>query len=533
MTLPEVLRQRPVTYANANHKKRNTVLARKTILYHLGIKDGSETLSDAWIDEFKAAFDCWQNGLESGLPPAVIHALETLDLKRAPSRSALFDWKSKLNQLGNDGLVPRHQGKVPQNKAWRSDCVHLYNQPTKISIRAVHRLLTEVYGYAVSYEQVRGYIGKLPSMFGKNSPQRQGKRLHKLKEKPYRSRDASTCKPGDVWAADGYAADVYLAHPVTGDLFRPELTVTIDVGSRKTVHWRLDEHEGTAAVQTMWAEAIAKHNHRPLKIYVDNGSGHRNSFMSDELTGFYARVGVEVTHALPGNPHGKGWIERFFREMKDDFLKFWQPRFYCGTDMAPEVQNETVRLVKRGKLTPPSIAQFAEAFNHWIARREMRPHPDFPGMSIAEKWAELEPSPPHMDLDELMHRVTILTVARGRITQGKRAYSHPSLYEFNGKKVQLEYDLMKDHVAIVRTLDGAWICDANLIGKISVFDTNRMEELRQKRLKDQIVRGERKLAEQRARAGHVIDADAIADGAALPQPRLIEGEGEEIKLFDL
>ena len=45
-----------------------------------------------------------------------------------------------------------------------------------------------------------------------------------------------------------------------------------------------------------------------------------------------------------------------------------------------------------------------------------------------------------------------------------------------------------------------------------------------------------KMEEQKARAGHVIDVDAIADGAALEgiSVRLLEdGNAEEINLFDI
>ena len=142
-----------------------------------------------------------------------------------------------------------------------------------------------------------------------------------------------------VLAADGYCADVYLAHPLTGGLWRPELTVCIDVRSGFVPWWRADEHEGTYAVQNMWAECFAKWNHVPPFLYVDNGSGHKNRLMSDDMTGFYARAGIQqIIHAIPGNPHGKGWLERFFRSMRDDFLKLWHhwwEEFLTDMDATP------------------------------------------------------------------------------------------------------------------------------------------------------------------------------------------------------
>jgi putative transposase len=528
LTLVEQLSRRPVSIKNTTHKKRGVALARGAILDYIRRKGGDASA----IREFRAACACVNQGVSSALPLAVITAVEKIG--RIPSKNTIYEWFALYRAGGADGLVPKHEGGAgkTRNKAWRAECASLYNQPSKPTMAAVHRRLAEVRGYDVTYDQVCTYLRNLPATSGEKSPARQGKKFHKLNQKGYVSRTTrGSCETGEAWAADGYCADVYLAHPVTGDIFRPELTVALDIASRQVVHWRLDEHEGTTAVQNMWAEAIAKHGHRPLKFYVDNGSGHRNILMSDELTGFYARVGVDVTHAFPGNPHGKGWIERFVRSMKDDFIRLWRPEFYCGKDMAQEVKNRIVTDVKRGRREAPSVAEFADAVNAWIERRAQREHPEFTGMTIAEKWAELKRHPPMMGLDEMRRRAVKLTVARARVTQGKRAYKHPDLYEFNGREVILEYDLMDDSLAVIRTLKGEWICDAHLVKKVGVFNENRMEELRRKRAVDAVRRLEKKKAEQLSRAGRVLDADALVDSVLLSSPSEESG-GDEINLFD-
>lgn len=429
-----------------------------------------------------------------------------------PERSAISEWVKRYKTLGRDGLLPGHKGKVAKPQDWWPLALHHYNLPSKPDASVVHRLLVEEHRFEVSYDQVLGYLRSLPAQFGKNGAARLGKNLHRLKEKPYKTRTTRHLKPGDLWAADGYCADIYLAHPLTGDIWRPELTVAIDVRSRYPVCWRADEHEGTVAVQNMWAEAMTRWDHLPLELYVDNGSGHKNKLMSDELTGFYARAGVSVIHAIPGNPHGKGWIERFFRTVRDDFLKVWRPQFYCGDDMAAEVLNKTYRDVAAGRLALPSYAEFAEAFNAWIARYVQRPHTEEPSISIADMWAELVPVNPCQSLAELKRQAVLLTVNRGRIKHKNRVYGHADLYAFNGQKLMLEYDLLDDRVAVIRTQDGRLVCDAHLLVTMDVRDPNRLEEKRRKRLEGQIKRGEKKLDEQKARAGLLIDADAVVDG---------------------
>lgn len=434
----------------------------------------------------------------------------------APSRSAICDWCALYREGGVSALLPEHKGRVVEAAGWWGPALEYFNQPGKPDMAAVHRRLVEVDGFAISYDQVRNYLTGVPAMLGRNSPARIGKNLYRLTEKAYIRRSTENALPGDVYVADGYRADVYLAHPVTGDIWRPELTVAIDMRSRVPVGWRADEHEGTYAVQNMWAECFARWNHVPPFIYVDNGSGHKNRLMSDDMTGFYARAGVQqVIHAIPGNPHGKGWVERFFRIVKDDFLKLWRPQFYCGTDMAAEALNHTVREVKAGRLTLPTLAEFAADFNAWMERYVKRPHPEDKSITRAEVWAQLVPIPPAASVTELKRQAVTLTVQRASVKHGKREYKHAELHAFNGQKLILEYDLMDDRVAVMRTVDGRWICDAHLITAIDAIAPNRLEEKRVARADDALARLQKKMDEQQARAGRVIDAEAVAE-AALP-----------------
>jgi putative transposase len=438
--------------------------------------------------------------------------------RAAPTRSTICAWIADYKAEGIIGLLPDHKGRVVESSSWWGPALEYFNSPSKPDMSSVYRQLVEVDHFAVTYDQVRHYINSVPAMLGRNSPARIGKNLYRLTEKAYIRRSTEHALAGDVYVADGYRADIYLAHPVTGDLWRPELTVGMDLRSRVIVAWRADEHEGTIAVQNMWAEAFARWGHVPPMLYIDNGSGYKNKLMTDEAVGFYKRAGIQqIIHSIPGNPHGKGWIERFFRGMKDDFLKLWRPQFYCGHDMAAEVQQMTVREVKAGRLQLPTLQEFTEAFNAWLQRYHARQHPENQYEIKAELWSKLIPIPPHATVHDLKRQVAELTVRRACLTHGKRAYGHPDLIAFNGEKVLLEYDLMINEIGIVRTLDGRWICDAHLIKTINAIDINRAEEKRISAAGDAIKRLEKKMDEQKARAGHVIDADAIYNTLVIEQ----------------
>lgn len=470
------------------------------------------------------------------LPPFIANAMVATAKKdrTSPTRSTICGWCADYKTGGVGDLLPDHKGRVVESAAWWGPALEYYNTAgSKPDMSAVYRRLVEVDHFAVTYDQVRHYLTSVPAMLGRNSPARLGKNLYRLTEKAYIRRSTENALAGDVYVADGYRADVYLAHPITGDIFRPELTVAMDMRSRFIVGWRADEHEGTIAVQNMWAEAFTRHSHVPPFLYVDNGSGYKNKLMSDEAVGFYHRAGVQqIIHAIPGNPHGKGWIERFFRIMKDDFLKLWRPAFYCGTDMASEVLQMTVREVRAQRMQLPTLQEFNDAFNEWLDRYHSRPHPEDKNVTRAQIWSQLVAIPPHSTLQELKRQAVTLTVRRATVAHGKREYGHPDLLAFNGQKVVLEYDLMINEVGVVRTVDGRWICDAHLIKNMNVLDTNRLDEKRTARAENAIGRLAQKMEEQKARAGHVIDADAISDGLAI-EAEVTSIESDKPLMIDL
>ena len=524
------LRQRD-PWAEATGAQRAVAIARLDVVQYLRSLEADGRSANRAVELLQARYTTGQ------LMPHLAAALKACAKagRDMPTRATMLDWRRQvLEGAGRVELLEQHKGRVlAAAPAWWGPAIERFNQPSKPDISAVHRYLVEVEGHACTYDQVRGYLNSVPAMVGRHSPARIGKNLYRLTQKAYIKRSTQHALPGDVYVADGYRADVYLAHPVTGGIWRPELTVAIDMRSRYPVGWRADEHEGTYAVQNMWAETFARWGHVPPFLYVDNGSGYKNALMSDSMVGFYARAGVQQTiHAIPGNPHGKGWVERFFRTVRDDFLKGWMPHLYCGDDMSPEALGRTVNEVKAGRLQLPSLAQFAEAFDAWIGRYAQRPHPEDASRSIGSLWAELQPLPPAGDVTELKRQAVLLTVHRGMVKHGKRTYRHPDLLAFNGTKLMLEYDLMDDAVAVMRTTEGRWVCDASLQVAIDAIAPNRLEEKRQMRAKDAIKRLEQKIEDAQLRSGRVIDTDATAQGVIemVPNTPLALDANDEITL---
>lgn len=529
-TRTEIMATKATTAVQGSTAKAREIAINRDIIcnYISQLMESTSTLT--------LAVDLLLGRAEDGaLPSHIGSALRACAVGKAefPSRTPLCKWYKDKREGGIDALVPKHKGRQRAEGGWEQLAMELFNQPSQPNYASVHKQLTEVHGYNCQYPAVKAYLKNLPAKLGKNGPARLGKNLHRLTQTGYARRTTENLRVGDIYVADGYKADIYLAHPMTGDIFRPELTVSMDLKSRFIVGWRLDEHEGSFAVQSMWAETFVRHNHVPPLLYIDNGSGYRNKFMDDEAFGFYVRAGVvQIIHSIPGNPHGKGWIERFFKTMKEDFLKMWQPEFYCGDEAADEVRNRVVRECKAKRLKPPSVLQFTDAFNDWLARYHERKHPEETSISRAGVWQGLVAIPPAISMIELKRFVVQLTVRRSSVKHKKREYKHPDLYGFNGQTVQVELDMMDNRVAVIRTLRGVWLCDAKLITAIDVVPNTLLEEKRITRTSNAVKRLEKKIEEQRWRGGNLIDADAIADGALAIESTAtrIETDEEELKL---
>ena len=89
----------------------------------------------------------------------------------------------------------------------------------------------------------------------------------------------------------------------------------IDDHSRLLVGHRWARREDTVRLEAALRTGIAARG-IPASIYVDNGS----AFVDKQLLRACASLGVRLIHSQPGQPAGRGKIERFFRTVREQFL---------------------------------------------------------------------------------------------------------------------------------------------------------------------------------------------------------------------
>lgn len=117
---------------------------------------------------------------------------------------------------------------------------------------------------------------------------------------------------GQLWMAD------FLHGPkirYNGKKRKTYLHAIIDDASRYVVRAGFFTRENTEVMMTELMASVRSHG-KPLRFYTDNGA----CYASKHLKFACANLGIHLIHTPPGQPRGRGKVERFFRTVRDQFL---------------------------------------------------------------------------------------------------------------------------------------------------------------------------------------------------------------------
>lgn len=425
-----------------------------------------------------------------------------------PSVPTLKRWLAAYRDHGKAGLLPRHTGRVRRDYGWEARAVELYNLPGKTTPAAVAWKLRREGHESATESRVARYVKSLPATLGANSPARVGRHLHRLRFQRYQPRSTEGLLVGEIYTGDGHTIDCYLAHPNTGRAWRPEFTAWLDVRSRRCVGWWLSESESGVSTLFALSAAMRMHDHVPAWVYIDQGAGYRSRMLNDDVTGFYQRFGMGVIGALPGNPHGKGWIERFFRTVRDHHDKFFADgRVYCGDDMAPEINRRLSVEINSGRRSLPPLADYCASLTAFIDAYNAEPMATLGDASPADVWAQLQRVPIELPAEAIVRPQEVRKVVREMVQLHGRQYYADAFADYTGQELVVEYDLHDDRRIWTRDLQGRFIAEARLVNKISVLPQSRIEEGRDRRERAQQQRLQRKSDEVAARRRDAITPD--------------------------
>jgi putative transposase len=428
----------------------------------------------------------------------------------APSAKSIESWLHTYNKVGAIGLVPGHKGSDRRTWGWEGRFHYYYDRPTKPTFAAVAEWLQDDGWTSATYDRVRRYALSLPQQQGKNSPKRVGRHYYNQNLRPYKMRDETVLPVGFIYEGDGHTCDVYVAHPNTGKPWRPEFTPWVDVRSHYIVGWYLSEAESGITTLFSLSKSIVHHDHVPAYIHVDPGSGFKNRLISsDEVNSFCARMSIEFMAALPGNAKGKGLTEGLFKHFEEKVGKRFET--YCGHERTDDFLRHLSAKVERGEIVLPSLDEYVAAIAAWVERYNNRAQKRL-GCAPAELWAQLERTPVELPGQAIIRPSESRTVRRWRVQLHGRTYEHAELAAYNGRQVNVEYDLHDDRVVWIRDMAGRFICEAGIVERVPWMPVSRIEEGKRKRLKGQLARKQRAIDEDRERARLSVTHDQALRG---------------------
>lgn len=452
-----------------------------------------------------------------------------------PSIRTLKRW------LATEDLAPKVRQKDMSVPDWAKSFLSFYQQPQKPSVAAAYAdFCAEAPADGrPSIDQVRRFLKKLGTVTRERG--RMGPR--ELKNiQPFVRRDFSMLEPNDVWSADGHTFDAEVQHPFHGRPFRPEITVFIDIATRRAVGWSVNLAESTHAVADALRNAVETAG-APAIIYVDNGSGYKNAFMKDEATGLVGRIGATMTHSLPYNSQAKGVIERLHQTLWVQGAK--QLPSYIGAAMDREARlaqfKVTRKAIKAGGAMP---LMPWDLFVSWCQERidgyNARPHrslgntsPDLAWRNFEAKGWQAEKLQPE-ELSTLFRPRVTRTLRRAEIQLFNNLYFARELEEFHGHDVHVAYDIHDANQVWVYLPSGQLLCTAEINGnKKHYFPVPVIEQARQERAKGRLARVDAKreaildelhgspalaapVASQVVIGGRVIDHDTLTMAQPIP-----------------
>lgn len=541
--LPAVPAAAPTGLSN---QQRTHLEARAAILQHI------ETLASAGgLDRaVRVVVDAARRG---ELPPPLQGCVRAANARagdvgdRTLSRRSIYRWIAARNREGNSALAPK-AAPAADIPAWAPALLKVHQNPQCRSLAHAMELLPDALAGtgipAPNYHQARRFLGKVSTVDQQRG--RMGPRALKS-IRPYVKRDVSELLPLDVVMMDGHTHDAEVGHPSHGQPFRPEITSVIDARTRVLLGWSAGLAESAHAVMDALRCAVSRHG-VPAILYVDNGSGYEADIVSNEVTGFLARVGTQHKSSLPYNSQARGQIERLHQTVWVRGARTL-PTF-IGADMDAEAKKKVHKLTRTDIVARRRLMMDWPQFLRWCADQvdayNDRPHRGLPKIRDAatgerrhmtpnEAWAAAiaEGFEPvrlvAAELDDLFRPHREVTVVRGQVQVHGNSYFAAELEHWHGERVHVAYDIHDPAQVWVKNEDGRLITVAKWeANRRAFFPRSVVDQARDQRAAQRQRRLEVHLDEVRAeRDGVTIEAEAeplSAEVIALADAKLAQLE---------
>ncbi|WNL39858.1 DNA-binding protein [Halomonas sp. PAMB 3232] len=459
------------------------------------------------VSQQRAIITLVEHAREGDLTPylneRVVLANDRKSDTRTLSERTLKRWIADFRKHGERGLAPKRRKPDMGMPEWAGDFLKRYQKPQKPSVEAAYQMLVEqTEPPHPSIHQVRRWLAKLSP----EARERGRMGAHELKAlQPFKRRTSADLLPNDVWVADGHTFDAEVINPVTGQAFRPEVTLIIDWATRRIVGFALNLAESTLATLDALRDAVSRVGMFNL-FYVDNGSGFDNATVYEVVD----RLGGSITHSLPYNSQARGVIERAHQSILVKLAK--ELPSFIGADMDKEASTKAHKLSRRdikAGLKPALIPTFQEFFDRLNDALDVYNHRPHKGLSKVrdldsgklrhqspmEAWKSAEASgfealtAPSDVVASLMRPQEVRKTHRGEVRINGGIYFMDALRDFHSEEIRVAWDYRDTGSVGVYTLDGEHIGDALLDGNATpAMPASMIQRAAEKREKGQLNR---------------------------------------------
>jgi len=309
-------------------------------------------------------------------------------------RSTLDRWIHRWRNGGFDALVDPPRQIVPGTPAGVLDlAVKLKREVPGRTGAQVAAIITTAEGVAVSERTVQRLFAR-----------------HGLNTRPDGTPPAAFGRFEAAARNDRWTGDALHGPVIAGR--KAYLFAFIDDHSRALPGHRWGLSEDSVRLEAALRHGLASRG-VPKSIYVDNGS----SFVAAPLIRACAVLGIRLVHSRPGQPAGRGKIERFFRTVRDQFL---------------------VELAARDV---PSLVELNRLFAAWVETAYHRRVHTETGQTPLERF--LVGGPPVLPSPELLHEAFLWSDKR-TVTKTATVSLHGNVFEVDaslvGRKVEIVFD---------------------------------------------------------------------------------------------
>lgn len=402
---------------------------------------------------------------------------------KLPGLSTVQSWLQIHRDTNGDlaAMADKRVGRTRVMEGWELDFLQRFHIPSKPTLAAVVRWIEEDGGQQITARKARTLIESLGEEWGHRSKWRVGVHYYALNEAPHKTIDREAYVLGEMWQGDGHTIDVYLRHPSgTARPYRLEITAWMDLRSRYIVAIGFSNAE--SSLSTLWSisEAIVHHNHVPIAVHIDAGSGFQAQMLSAEGIGYYDKMGITTKNAIPGNAKGKGDIEGWFRILRENHDKRYGVD-YCGNDQAAESNRRMTTEIEAGRRQLlASVDDYKASVLAYVKRYNAQFQKAL-GCAPADLWQHLDNFRNEVGVpaSALMRPSVERTARRGRVKLEGRTYEHVNLMRFQRKVVEVEYSVVDDSKVWVYDKDRL-VCEAPLLKKVEGMPSDRREQAKLK-----------------------------------------------------